>query len=181
MPPFQPPQEPNISAKTFATIIAVVLVVVIAGALAVIFLSGSGGGSGSPKAALQGYADGINDGSMKEAMDHTILRFLPNYEQMMAPFENMSFEGIITVDVSNVSVVYESSMTPDQLEEVADLMEEINWTMTITVQEVAFVEYTIAYDYSIYGHFSFPGEMLTVKVDGKWYLTMLSVPNLFEV
>ena len=178
-PPYQPPPEPNISAKTFATVIAVVLVVVIAGALAVIFLSGSGGGSGSPKAALQGYADGINDGSMKEATDHTLLRFMPNYEQMLSPYENISFEGMITVEISNVSVVYESSMTSDQLEEARDLMNEINMTMDITIQEVAFVEFTMAFDY-VYGQFSVPSDMLTVKVDGHWYLAMFSVPDLVE-
>ena len=179
-PPYQPPPEPNISAKTFAIVIAVVLVVVIAAALAVIFLSGGGGGSGSPKAALLGYAEGINDGSMKEATDHTILRFLPNYEQLLSPYENVSFADMVTVEISNVSVVNESSMSLYQQDEVADIMNEINWTLDITVQEVAFVEYTIAFDYSSYGKFSFNGEMLTVKVDGHWYLAMLSVPDLLE-
>lgn len=179
-PPYQPPPEPNISARTFAIVIAVVLVVVIAGALAAILLSGSSaGGSGSPKAALQGYADGINHGSMKAATDHTILKFMPNYEQMLAPYENMSFQGMVKVDISNVSVVYKSSMTSDQLEEAADLMSEINMTLDIVVQEVAFVEYTMDFDYT-YGQFSFPGEMLTVKVDGHWYLAMLSFPDPLE-
>jgi hypothetical protein len=179
MPPYQPPHEPNISGKTFATIIAIVFIVVVGAALAVIFLSGSGGGSGSPKAALIGYADGINDGSMKEATDHTLLRFMPNYEQMLSPYENISFEGMITVEISNVSVVYESSMTSDQLEEARDLMNEINMTMDITIQEVAFVEFTMAFDY-VYGQFSVPSDMLTVKVDGHWYLAMFSVPDLLE-
>ncbi len=178
--PFQPPKEPNISARTLFMVLAVVFVVIIAAALALVLVMGGGGGSSkSPSGALQGYAAGINDGDFKAAFDHTILKFMPNYDEMLSQFDNMSsYMNGVSITFSDVSVVYNSSMTNDQRQEANDTIEEISTMMNLNIQDFAFVEYTMKISYSGYSPMSFPGEMLCVEVNGSWYVAMLSFPDM---
>lgn len=177
--PYQPPREPNISARTLVAVIGVVFVILIAFVL-VLVLMGGGGGSSSPNKALEGYASEINNGDLKGAFDHTIIVFMPGYDDMMAAYDNISFEGMISVDVSNIEVVYEESMTQDQLDEVESTLEEINITMDIDIQDTAIVTYTMSME--IYG-FPMPAddtESVVVKVGGDWYLAIFDVPGFFD-
>jgi hypothetical protein len=95
----------------------------------------------------------------------------------------MPIAGLITIEYSNIEVVYESSMTADQLQEAEYAVDEINLTLDIEVQETAIVEYTVSIEYTgfYFGPVTFDGEMVVVKVDGDWYLAMLSPPDLFEI
>jgi len=100
---------------------------------------------------------------------------------MLSAYDNMSLGNLVQIEISNVSVVYNSSMTLDQQEEAMDMVSEINMVMDVEIQDTAFVEYTMTMGYAGYAEFSFPGEMVCVKIGGDWYLAMLSFPNPFEV
>lgn len=177
---YQPPREPNISARTLVAVVGVVFIIVISMVLILLFVSG-GGSSNSPSGALSGFADGINDGDMKYAFDHTILKFMPNYDEMLSMYDNMSFAGLVNIEFTDVSVVSNSSMTVDQQEEAQDTIDEINMLLDIEIQDTAFVDYTMRMEYAGYSGAPMiePGEMLCIKVDGHWYIAMLSFPSMF--
>jgi len=167
------------SARTLVAVVGVVFVILIGIVLALLLMSGGGGsGSDSPKGALTGYADGFNDGDMKDALDHTLLVFFPDYEDIVDSSDNFSFADLITIEYSAIEVVYEDSMTEDQLQEVQYEVEEINWTLDIVIEETAIVEYTMSIEYTGYPAMTFDGEMVVVKVDGNWYLA--DPPDLFD-
>jgi hypothetical protein len=176
---YPPPREPNLSARTLVAVIGVVFVILIGIVLVLLLMSG-GGGSNSPKGALTGYADGFNDGNMEKALDHTLLAFFPNYDSIVATFDNIPIEDMINIEYSNLEVIYEDTMTEDQLQEVQYTLEEINWTLDIQIEETAIVGYTISLEYIGFPPATFDGEMVVVKVDGSWYLAMLDAPDLFD-
>ncbi len=169
------------SARTFVAVVGVVFVILIGIVLALVLMSGGGGsGSDSPKGALTGFADGFTDGDMKDALDHTLLVFFPDYETIVDSFDNISFADMITIEYSAIEVVYEDSMTEDQLQEVQYAVEEINWTLDIVIEETAIVEYTMSIEYAGYPAMTFDDEMVVVKVDGSWYLAMMDPSDLFD-
>jgi hypothetical protein len=163
-------------------VIGVVFVILIGIVLVLLLMSGGGSGGNSPSGALTGYADGFNDGDMKDALDHTLLVFMPNYEDIVASFDGIDINDVVTFEYKDIEVIYESSMTADQLQEAQYMVDEINMTLDIEVQETAIVEYTMSIEYTGYdiGPVTFDGDMVVVKVDGAWYLAMLSAPDPFD-
>jgi hypothetical protein len=175
-PPYMPPREPNISARTLFAVLAVAFVVLVGGVLVAVALSGSNGGSNSPEGALEGYVSGINSGSAKAAFDHTVMRFMPNYESQISAYESMITYGDPHVHLNIVGVVSNSSMTQDQMQEAQDIVNEVLQYLNIEVQDMAFVEYSMTIEYKSIGGGpqTFSGQMLCVEIDGHWYLAMTS-------
>ena len=175
-PAYSPPREPHISARTLFAVLAVVFIVVISAALVMVVLSGSGGGGNSPEGALEGYVSGINSGNAKSAFDHTVLKFMPNYDSQISTFEGMITYGDPHIHLSNVSVVSNSSMTQDQMQEAQDTVNELLQYLDIQVQDMAFVQYTMTIEYRSIGGGAqtFSGHMLCVEIEGHWYLAVTS-------
>lgn len=171
---YQPPGEPNISARTLLTVLAVVFIVVIGSALVVVLVAG--GGSNSPEGAFKGYVGGVNSGDAKAALDHTVVRLMPDYENMVAYMGGMMLTGDPHIDINSVTSVDNSSMSHDQTQEAQDIMNEVLAYVNIEIQDMAFVEYNMTMRYQGMGGEprTFEGEMLCVKVDGQWYLAMIT-------
>ena len=181
MPPYQPPPEPNISARTLVTVVAVVFVFIIGIALAVILLGG-GGSTGSPSGTVKGYVAGFNDGDMRAAFDHTVLKFMPNYDELVSLFDNYSYSSVMHIKLSDISVTYNSSMTMDQMQEAQDMVNDIMMVVDVQIDNTAFVSYTMTVTSSMYagGAITVPGEMLCVEIDGSWYIATLGMPDMFQ-
>jgi hypothetical protein len=179
---YQPPREPSVSARTLVTVLAVVFVIVIGAAVVVVLVAG-GGSSKSPEGALNGYVAGVNSGDARAALDHTIVKLMPNYDSMVSSLGSMMLTGDPHIVINSVSTVDNSSMTMDQMQEAQDIMNEILVYINIEVQDMAFVEYNMTMEYMGMGGGpqTLSGEMLCVKVDGSWYLAMVTFLNEFSV
>jgi hypothetical protein len=175
-PQYIPPREPNVSARTLFAVLAVAFVVLAGGVLVAVALSGSNGGSKSPEGALKGYISGVNSGSAKAAFDHTVMKFMPNYDSQIAAFDSMIRYGDPHIHLNSVSVVDNSSMTQDQMQEAQDIVNELLQYLNIEVQDMAFVEYNMTIEYTSIGGGpqTFSGHMLCVEIEGHWYLAMTS-------
>jgi len=161
-------------------VLAVVLIVILAAALVLVLASSEG--SNSPEAALRGYVGGINSGDGRAAFDHTVLKFMPGYEQQVSALQNIVMYGDPHIIIKNVSVVDNASMTQDMKDEAVDIMNEILAYINITVEDMAFVEYNMTMEFRSLGGGpeQMNGEMLCVKIDGSWYLAMPSFMDSFS-
>lgn len=170
---YQPPREPNISARTLVTVVAVVFIVLIGIVLVLLLMSGGGN---SPEGALKGFAGGVNSGDAKEAFDHTVLSLMPGYETQVTYLGSLLLVGDPHIDINSVREISNESMTSDQLEEAQDIINEVLAYVDIEVEDMTFVEYSMTMEYTSIGGGpqTLSGEMLCVKVDGTWYLAMLT-------
>jgi hypothetical protein len=155
--------------------LAIVFVVVIAVVLAVVVTMGGGGNSRSAEGAFRGYVDGINSGNVRAALDHTIVKFVPNYDQIVSQLQSTLLYGNPHISIHSLTVIDNASMTSDQRAEATDIMTEIHSYLSIDVQDYAFVKYNMTLEYGIGGGpMTFDSEMLCVLVDGSWYVALTS-------
>jgi hypothetical protein len=156
-------------------VVGVVFIVLIGIVLAMLLLSGGGSGN-SPEGALNGFAAGVNSGDAREAFDHTILALMPGYEDQIDYLGGILLMGDPHIEINSVTEIDNETMTSDELEEAEDIIDEMLMYLDIDVEDMAFVEYNMTMEYEGIGGGSeaLEGQMLCVKVDGTWYLAMLT-------
>jgi len=170
-PPLQAMRGPN-PVKVFIVVLIVLAVVAIA-TIAVVTIQNAK----SPEGVFEGYVDAVNGRDIRGVFDHTVMKFNPNYEQMLPQLEASVFANGPHITIVRSEVILRAEMSEYYLSQAQELISEIQDELNLTVDDFCYVSYDITIDYSSgYDSTAFGGEVLCVSVGGSWYL---AVPGYF--
>ena len=170
-PPLQAMRGPN-PVKVFIIVLLVLAVVAIV-TIAVVGIQNAK----SPKGVFEAYVDAVNGRDIRGVFDHTVMKFNPNYEQMLPQLEASVFANGPHITILQSDVILRAEMSEWHLSQAQELISEIQDELNLTIDDYCYVSYHITIDYSGgYDSNSFPAEVLCVSVGGSWYL---AVPGYF--
>lgn len=154
-PATAPSKMPVMAIVAIIAIVAVIIVVII-----LVFAGGS-----SPTGTLDNFVDNYNSGDLDAALDYTDAHFMTGseFDQRVEDME----EDTDPVTISNMKSRYLADMTSEEIEDAEDTVDGMEEEYDIQIDEFCMVDFTITSEGETDN-----SEMLSIKVDGKWYLVI---------
>jgi len=155
----------------FFAIIGVVIAVVVV--LAVVMIMGGGAGAKSPSGAAKGFLNSAMEKDVEGMLDNSILALQDSaYDKAKADFEKQAAgsSGTGSLSIDSTETKYQDEMSASQKEEGKEKADWLAKKLNVVVDDFAWVKVSGTYTNS--EGVKTPGSetVLTVKVDGKWYV-----------
>ena len=166
--PYAPPPGGSNPAVVAIAVLAVLALVVVAVLVLLVLPS-----ERSPTDVYRQYVNASNDRDIKRMFDQTVTQFSPDYEQRLGNLSSVVFFLDPMIEIVDLGVTSKANMSGVQTLAAQVITDDVETRLSVGVDDYCYVHYSVKVNYrDIDQTAAFDGEMLCVKIDGRWLLVV---------